>query len=216
MRIDKVILKAVLSTLLAIIVLCGVMVTALVFLYPSTLMEISYNVGMDSASAWFADCAYNQSDNIYYIGYATEVAIGAKNPDPEAIEKYGEKFIVDEQFPKYCAEMDELSAEAGITGSYAQYIYGQVYTAKYRLGKKTEAVEAAFAVNRDSFPRNNAVAAVLFAALDDGSGGDIDTMKLLLEGMQELKTQAADFPDEDLDYLNALIKLTAERMDELS
>ena len=57
MRIDKVILKAVLSTLLAIIVLCGVMVTALVFLYPSTLMEISYNVGMDSASAWFADRA---------------------------------------------------------------------------------------------------------------------------------------------------------------
>ena len=84
------------------------------------------------------------------------------------------------------------------------------------MGKKTEAVEAAFAVNRDSFPRNNAVAAVLFAALDDGSGGDIDTMKLLLEGMQELKTQAVDFPDEDLDYLNALIKLTAERMDELS
>ena len=80
----------------------------------------------------------------------------------------------------------------------------------------TEAVEAAFAVNRDSFPRNNAVAAVLFAALDDGSGGDIDTMKLLLEGMQELKTQAADFPDEDLDYLNALIKLTAERMEKLS
>ena len=56
---------------------------------------------MDSASAWFADRAYNQSDNIYYIGYATEVAIGAKNPEPEAIEKYGEKFIADEQFPKY-------------------------------------------------------------------------------------------------------------------
>ena len=41
-------------------------------------------------------------------------------------------------------------------------------------------------------------------------------MGLLLDGMQELKTQATDFPDEDLDYLNALIKLTAERMDELS
>ena len=139
-----------------------------------------------------------------------------KIPSPKQSKNTAKNLSRTSSFPKYCAEMDESSAEAGITGSYAQYIYGQVYAAKYRLGKKAEAVEAAFAVNRDSFPRNNAVVAVLFAALDDGSGGDIETMGLLLDGMQELKTQATDFPDEDLDYLNALIKLTAERMDELS
>lgn len=84
MRIDKVILKTVLSTLLAIFVLCGVTVTALAFLYPSTMMELSYNVGLDDASAWFAHRAYNQLDNVFYIGYATQVAIG--RDDPEAIE----------------------------------------------------------------------------------------------------------------------------------
>lgn len=80
MRIDKVILKTVLSTLLAIFVLCGVTVTALAFLYPSTMMELSYNVGLDDASAWFAHRAYNQLDNVFYIGYATQVAIGPGRP----------------------------------------------------------------------------------------------------------------------------------------
>ena len=105
MRIDKVILKTVLSTLLAIFVLCGVTVTALAFLYPSTMMELSYNVGLDDASAWFAHRAYNQLDNVFYIGYATQVAIG--QDDPEAIEKYGDKFIADEGFEEYCAERDK-------------------------------------------------------------------------------------------------------------
>ncbi|MFQ7077487.1 MAG: hypothetical protein ACLRSW_05885 [Christensenellaceae bacterium] len=83
MRIDKVILKTVLSTLLAIFVLCGVTVTALAFLYPSTMMELSYNVGLDDASAWFAHRAYNQLDNVFYIGcYAS----GDRPGRSEAIE----------------------------------------------------------------------------------------------------------------------------------
>ena len=46
---DKVILKAVFSTLMAIIVLCGVMTAALVFIYPSTMMGLAYDVGLDNA-----------------------------------------------------------------------------------------------------------------------------------------------------------------------
>ena len=204
MRIDKVILKTVLSTLLAIFVLCGVTVTALAFLYPSTMMELSYNVGLDDASAWFAHRAYNQLDNVFYIGYATQVAIG--RDDPEAIEKYGDKFS---------AERDKASE---VEGSYAQYIYGKLYSSKYKLGKKTEAVEGAFAVNKEAFPKSNAVAAVLFASILNGQG-DKPTMELILEKMRALKaeqTQTQTFSEADIEYLNTLITLTAERMEKLS
>ena len=213
MRIDKVILKTVLSTLLAIFVLCGVTVTALAFLYPSTMMELSYNVGLDDASAWFAHRAYNQLDNVFYIGYATHVAIG--RDDPEAIEKYGDKFIADEGFEEYCAERDKASE---VEGSYAQYIYGKLYSSKYKLGKKTEAVEGAFAVNKEAFPKSNAVAAVLFASILNGQG-DKPTMELILEKMRALKaeqTQTQTFSEADIEYLNTLITLTAERMEKLS
>ena len=213
MRIDKVILKTVLSTLLAIFVLCGVTVTALAFLYPSTMMELSYNVGLDDASAWFAHRAYNHLDNVFYIGYATQVAIG--RDDPEAIEKYGDKFIADEGFEEYCAERDKASE---VEGSYAQYIYGKLYSSKYKLGKKTEAVEGAFAVNKEAFPKSNAVAAVLFASILNGQG-DKPTMELILEKMRALKaeqTQTQTFSEADIEYLDTLITLTAERMEKLS
>ncbi len=214
MRIDKVILKAVLSTLMAIIVLCGVMLAALVFIYPSTMMNLTYGVGLDEASAWFADRAYKQNDRVYFIAYATEVAIGAD--DAEGIEKYGGAFIADKGFGEYCAEMDRNTPGEYISGNYAQYIYGQICVAKYRLDKKTEAVELAFSVNQTSFPENNAVVAVTLAAVQNG--GDQDVLGNVLDKMQALKAQQNEtrtFSDEDFAYLNQWINLTQSRMDKL-
>ena len=109
---DKVILKAVFSTLMAIIVLCGVMTAALVFIYPSTMMGLAYDVGLDNASAWFAGRAYNQLDNVYYIAFATEVSIGTG--DMEKIDEYGSKFILDESFGEYCSRWTSRRAASAI------------------------------------------------------------------------------------------------------
>lgn len=126
---DKVILKAVLSTLLAIVLLFGIMIAALVFVYPSTLMTLTYNIGMDGASAWFADRAYDQFDNVYYIAYATEVSIGTE--DPEKINRYGSRFIADEGFDGYCAQMDrgDPRRSAARTGSTSTGRYALPNTA---------------------------------------------------------------------------------------
>ncbi len=212
---DKVILKAVFSTLMAIIVLCGVMTAALVFIYPSTMMGLAYDVGLDNASAWFAGRAYNQLDNVYYIAFATEVSIGTG--DMEKIDEYGSKFILDESFGEYCSRMDEQTS--GIGNSYAQYVYGQVCMAKYRLGKGEEAVELSFSINEDCFPPKNAAAAVLLIALQRNGQEDlpfIENILARLKVLQEEQKTNKTFSDEDLEYLESMIKLTEMRMENFS
>ena len=212
---DKVILKAVFSTLMAIIVLCGVMTAALVFIYPSTMMGLAYDVGLDNASAWFAGRAYNQLDNVYYIAFATEVSIGTG--DMEKIDEYGSKFILDESFGEYCSRMDEQTS--GIGNSYAQYVYGQVCMAKYRLGKGEEAVELSFSINEDCFPPKNAAAAVLLIALQRNGQEDlpfIENILARLKALQEEQKTNKTFSDEDHEYLESMIKLTEMRMENFS
>ena len=206
MRIDKVILKAVLSTLLSILVLCGIAGAVLTAFFPSTMMELAYDFGCDGGSARFANRAYKQFGNVYYIAYATEVSIGTG--DSAKIEKYGKKFISDDNFADYCANMDEKD---GVDGSYAQYIYGQVYSAAYRLGKRSEAIESAFAVNGNAFPRNNAVAAVLFTAARESGTEAVEAVNSVLERLRNLKTQS-DFSEADSEYLDRLISLAEEWM----
>lgn len=79
-------------------------------------------------------------------------------------------------------------------------------------------MEGAFAVNKEEFPKSNAVAAVLFASILNGQG-DKPTMELILEKMRALKaeqTQTQTFSEADIEYLDTLITLTAERMEKLS
>lgn len=209
---DKVILKAVLSTLMAIIVLCGAMTAALVFIYPSTMMGLAYNVGLDNASAWFAERAYKQLDNVYYIAFATEVSIGTG--DMKKIDEYGSRFIADESFGEYCSQIDEQTSSIG--NSYAQYVYGQVCMAKYRVGKGEEAVELSFSINKDCFPPKNAAAAVLLIALQRNGQEDqpfIENILSRLKNLQEEQNKNKTFSDEDLKYLESMIGLAEMRME---
>ena len=200
---DKVILKAVLSTVLGIVLLCGILVAALVLVYPSTLMTLAYDVGMDGASAWCAGRAYNQFDNVYYIAYATEVSIGLG--DAEKIDRYGSRFVADDKFGEYCAQTDEDTAEIG--------------GAKYSQGKRQEAVDLAFSVNETGFPERNAAAAVLLNALVANSEEDEPFIADMLSRMREMlaaQEEAQTFPDADIEYLKSMIDLTQMRMDGLS
>lgn len=194
---------------MAIIVLFGIMFAALVFIYPSTMMTLTYDVGMDNASVWFAGRAYNQLDSVYYIAFATEVSIGTK--DSEKIETYGVRFIGDKSFDEYCSEMDKQTSELG---SYKQYIYGQVCMAKYRRGKSDEAVELAFSINEDCFPQRNAAAAVLLVALQQNRSEDKPIIENILAKMLTLRGQALS--DGDSEYLETMITLAQTRMESLS
>ncbi|MBE7077915.1 MAG: hypothetical protein E7377_04340 [Clostridiales bacterium] len=170
MGVDKVILRSILSTLAAIAVLFAFMFVALIGLYPSTMMEITYDLGMDSSSIKYAERAYGRSNDVYYIAYATEIAIGMD--DNEKISACGEKLIADDEFAVYCAQKNEILPE-GVTMTYDQYVYGQVCVSKYKCGQKTEAVERAFELLCGGFPKGNAVVAVLYSAMADGDSATV-------------------------------------------
>ena len=164
MRMDKVILRAVLSTLAAIGILIAFMVFALCFIFPSTMMYITYDLGMDGSSIRNARRAYKYSGNVEYIAFATEVSIG--KDDNEYISECGKLFIADDEFMIYCQKRNETLPE-GVEGYYEQYVYGQVAVAEYKLGNKSEAVDLAFDGVQNSFPKNNAVVALLLTAFQN-------------------------------------------------
>lgn len=189
MRIDKVIVRAFLNTIYAIGILFAFMILTLVCVYPSTLMRMTYDLGMDSVSIVFAKSAYNRTDEVYYIAYATEVAIGL-NSD-EKIAACGERFIADEQFDAYCTEKNKQLPE-GVQGTYEQYVYGKVCVAEYNLGEKGSALEKAFGSIGEGFPRNNAVAALLVTSL---RADDTETVAKIKEKMDEMPIEGMSEDD---------------------
>ena len=197
MRVDKVILRAALSTLAAIAALLAVMLLALCFIFPSTMMHITYDLGLDGASIRYAKRAYDYTSDVAFIAFATEVAIGVN--DYAQIETCGEELIADESFNAHCAQKNALIAS---DGGYEQYVFAQVCVAKYRQGEKTEAIDKAFALVASGFPKNNAVAAVLLTAL---SQEDSDAVNAVKEKMNEMDASA--FSASDREYYDALLAL---------
>lgn len=161
MTLDKVIARAVLSTLIAIFTLFAFMFASLCLVYPSTMMQITQNMGMDSASIKYARRAYDRTGDIYYIAKATHTAIAVK--DYKKIVSCGNQLIADDEFELFCEEKDvEMSAEKK-DYSYEQQVYGMICVSEYKLGKKAEAVARAFELLNGEFPRLNAVVALLFS-----------------------------------------------------
>ena len=180
MSVDKVILRTFLTTLTAIAILIASMFLALICIFPQTMMELTYDMGMESSSIYFAEDAYRRTDDVGYIAYATEVAILDDNNTK--IVKCGEKLIKDKNFATYCQKKDE---EVQISTSYEQYVYGQICVAMYKNGKKVEAVERAFALVGNDFPHNNAVVALLVAANSEQDVQSIDVIKGKMNEVQE-------------------------------
>lgn len=197
-RLDKVIIRTVLSTLCAIAVLCAVAFGLATWLYPSTMMKIAYELGDDPSAIRYAYRSYERTDELYYVAFAMEVAIGVD--DYEEIEFYAELFTQDENFSKYCEETDVKRGYE--TGTYAKYAYGQLVIAEYANGKKQEAFDHAVASLNGGFSQNNAMVALLFATLEKG---DWQTQSLIMVKMQALSETLPDGADKT--YLDEILNL---------
>ena len=172
MELNKVITRSILTTLEAIGALVLFIIIGLCALFPSTSMEIAYDMGMEASCIHFAERAYKGSSDVYFIAYATEVAI--EEDKTAKIISCGEKFIKDEKFETYCGLKGE---------NYEQFIYGRVCVSKYEKGKKEEAVTLACESLNGTFPQGNALVAVLFSALKANDGETVETIKTKLSGL---------------------------------
>lgn len=196
MRVDKIILRAALTTLAAIALLFAVMLAALCFAFPSTMMEITYNLGMDAQSVRYATSAYNRTDNVYYIAYATEVAIGAE--DDKEIISSGKRLIADEAFASYCATQAD---------GYEQFVCGKVALALYKTGKQDEAIMlASGCVGEDKgFAKANAYAVLMMFAKSKADTATVDKMKGKIEEIAKQALTDENFlSDEEQAYLDGL------------
>ncbi len=193
MGVDKVILRAFLSTLLAIVLLFSFMIAALCAFFPSTMMKITYDLGMESSCIHFAERAYKDSDDIYYIAYATEVSI--EEDKTGKINSCGDEFIHHEDFEKYCEEKG---------GNYRQYVYGKICVAKYEKGKKAEAIEEArLSLKEGNFPKNNALVAVLITALSKEDGETVALIKTEIESIVATDTQEEKYRADTIALIEA-------------
>ena len=200
MNANKIIIRAFLTTLASVALLFLFMVGALVCVYPQSMMKISYNLGMENSSIWFAEVSYDRSKDVYYIAYATEVAIGEK--DYKKIDACGSRMIKDKAFMGYC---EERNGDASVSNSlaYEHYVYGQVCIAKYKRNKANDAIALAFESVGNAFPKNNAVVAMLVTALQTE---DVETVAVIKGKMEELK-MANEMSVEDGEYFDAVFKL---------
>ncbi len=182
MGVDKIILRAFLSTLAAIFVLIAFMFLTLIAFFPSTMMELSYDMGMESSSIRYAERAYRSSEDVYYIAYATEVAI--EEQAQEKIRTCGEELISHADFAAYCAQKGEGEEE------YKNFLFGQVCLSKYAAGDVDGAIALAIStLGEGRFARGNAVVALLIQALEKE---DVETQNKLAQAMENLSVAAED------------------------
>ena len=178
MVLDEVIKKTILTTLAAIGALLLFTIAGLCAFFPSTSMELAYDLGMESSCIHFAERSYKSSKDVYFIAYATEVAIEENNTDK--IVSCGEKFIADDDFDKYCAAKGDR---------YALIVYRQVCVSKYEKGEKDGAVALAYNSLNGAFPSGNALVAVAFSAL---KAQDTQVLADIIEKMNEIEVDGAD------------------------
>ena len=203
MSVDKVILKAILSTLAAIGILIVFAFVVLVAGFPGTTMEMAYDLGMEKACIRNAKRAYKRTDDVYFIAYATKVSIATDNHDETLY--CGKKLIQDDQFAKYCSDTDAENAllaeqnKINVAFQYEQYIYGRICVAEYALGYTQEAVEDAFAYTT-GFAQNNAVVAVYYAA----KGAD-DNATVSKIGEKLIQVQTETFSAEEKVYYERVL-----------
>ena len=188
MGLDKVILRAFLTTLAAICALIAFTILGLCALFPSTSMELTYDMGMSKSCIHFAERAYRGTEEVYFIAYATEVAI--EEDETSKIVSCGEKFLEDENFKEYC----ELKGE-----TYAQFIYGKVCVSKYNIGDKDGAVTLAYESLQGSFPQGNALVAVLLTARQ---ANDLETVEQI-----KMKLKMISVGGNDAVYLQNILRM---------
>ena len=195
MKLDKVIVRTVVNTLCAIAILCVSAVLFASFIFPSTMMGISYKLGNDSGAMKYAYTSYTRTDEVAYIAYATEVAFGVD--ENEDIVYYGEQFIADKNFDEYCLQVDLQSGTS--QGAYRQYVYGRLVISEYSLGEKEKAFSYALDAIGGKFVQNNAMVALLFESM---VANDSAMVERVVGKMREL---SATLDGEDADYLNSLL-----------
>ena len=225
-KVNKIIWKSILATLASTLILCGVLTLSCVCFFPPTVMEFAYSVGWDKTAMKYAQKSYERFGESYYAAYAMEIAADLELH--EKTERYAEALISCGDFDAFCLSEDarvSSGAAAGDNnlpqGSYRQYVYVRLCLAKYRLNKADEAIKLATSSLGGTegaggaggaegdpcreFPPNNALAAVLLYALNDGDTQTVSRISAVISSIDD-----SALGESDKEYLAAMKNLIVQ------
>lgn len=185
MRIDKLIWKTVVSTLVATLVLLVAMFGILSLFFPQTMMKIAYSMGMDKASVGFSVTAYERFGVVDYAAYGADVALqaGFHSQAEEALEY----LLADEEFESYCDKKNQqLTGEQRNTTMQAYY-RRQLCLSIFWQGNGEKAVTRSLELMGNSFAAGNPLVEVLRFARISGADGDA-TVRCVYEKLSAIRT----------------------------
>ena len=202
-RVDRIIVRAVLSTLAAVTLLVALMFGVLALAFPQTMMDFTYSLGMDKACVKYSVTSYARFGAVEYIAKGADRALAAKLYDQA--DECLEYLITDEDFEEYCQKRNAVLSESMQATNYQAYYRRQLCVAKYRSGKTTEAVDRAWTLMNGAFASGNPLVAVLAEARIDQDAG-LPTVQYAYQTMTEVMTGEiyAAYPTADKAYFDQI------------
>ena len=158
----KLIAKTAGITLACLIALLFILFGVFTIFFPSVMVEVTDFCGMDKAAARYAVSVYERSNGIDDLADVVERAYFTESWDTAA--DYGERLMARADYEEYCRGRDEADADSGLA-AYAQYISGIVAVSQYSIGEEDKALETAFALNSETFTRDNAAVTLAMTAV---------------------------------------------------
>ena len=188
MRIDKLIWKTVVSTLIATLVLLTAMFGILSLFFPQTMMKITYSMGMDKASVDFSATAYERFGVVDYAAYGADVAL-LSNLHTQA-EDCLERLLADEEFESYCEKKNEALTGENRNTTMQAYYRRQLCLSIFWQGDGERAVSRSLELMGDSFAEGNPLIEVIRYARLSGSDGEA-TIRNAYGKMSEIRSSEA-------------------------
>ncbi len=187
----KLVVKTAAITLACILAVALLLFGVFSLFFPSVMMELTDRMGMDGACASYSIAQYKKSKKVDDLAIAVERSYHAEHFEDAAV--YGKIFLDSEEFSEYCGRLDAgmSSSEQEMLGDSAQYYAGITAVSQYYIHSELS-IDTAFNALNDSFPAENAVVFLSFAAMGKE---DKPFCVLILERLDKLRV-----PEEDTEY----------------
>lgn len=195
----KLVLKTILNTLLGIIAGLVLVWGIISLFFPKCFVDITYKMGMEKVSAWYAASSYVRTRDLSDLAMATEMSVYAGND--KQVVKYGGIFIRMDGFDDYCEEQDK-SAATGTSYSYKQFIYGHLSVSNYKLGDKNTAIKTAFTAIPENLDGNTAIFMLVIEAVESD---DRDSCLLIRQELVDSDVEKTSYYDTIMNFLQQAI-----------
>lgn len=199
----KLIFKTIILTLAVVVILAMSVFGIMSLLAPTTMMDLTFRLGLTQISGDYAYQEYERSHDIYYL--ARSFIISADAGHNRTAEKRFDLLLERQDFSEFCEEQDKATEKeleklpAGIPPAvreytYRGYVFGLGAFVKYRLAGSDEAresaIELAIEETAQAFPSGNSTVVLAVKAAE---AKDTGLCTALIARMEE-----AEFEDSAL------------------